>query len=220
MFFDLEGLQAFAAEEADGGAAVGRFQGAVHRASGGVCGLVSEGGHEGNRRMGAGGVTPVVRAFVLGSVGDGDADDFLDGGDAFEDLADAVFAHGPVAVFDGLFGEGFSAGAGGDEFAHRWGDADEFVDRHSAAVAGVTAGFTAAFAGGKDGAVHGASVTEFTEFFFGVGIELFALRAQDADEALGEESSDGRGNEEGLDAHVDETHDAADGVVGVEGAED
>ena len=165
-------------------------------------------------------VTPVERAFVLGSVGDSDADDFLDGGDALKDFADAVFAHGSVAVFDGLFGEGFSAGAGGDEFAHGRGEADEFVDGHSAAVAGVTAGFTAAFAGGKDGAVHGAGVTEFAEFFFGVGIELLALRAQDANEALGEEGSDGGGDEEGLDAHVDETHDAADGVVGVEGAED
>jgi hypothetical protein len=46
--------EAFAAEKSDGGAAVGRFQGAVHRASGGVSGLVSEGGHEEERRMGAG----------------------------------------------------------------------------------------------------------------------------------------------------------------------
>ena len=54
VFFDLKGLQAFAAEEADGGTAVGRFQGAVHRASGGVSGLVGECGHGRERRMGAG----------------------------------------------------------------------------------------------------------------------------------------------------------------------
>ncbi len=220
VFFDLEGLQAFAAEEADGGAAVGCFQGAVHRASGGVSGLVGEGGHERKRRMGAGEVTPVVRAFVLGSVGDGDADDFFDGGDAFEDFADAVFAHGAVAVLDGLFGEGFGTGSGGDEFAHGRGEADEFVDGHSATVASVAAGFAAAFAGGEDGAVHGAGVAEFAEFFLGVGVDLLALGAEDADEALGEECTDRGGDEEGLHAHVDETHDAADGVVGVEGGED
>jgi hypothetical protein len=47
-----------------------------------------------------------------------------------------------------------------------------------------------------------------------------ALRAEAADEALGDDQLDGRGHEEGLDAHVDEARDGAGRVVGVDGGED
>ena len=49
---------------------------------------------------------------------------------------------------------------------------------------------------------------------------LLAVRAKHAHEALGEKRADRRSDEERLDAHVDETRDAADGVVGVERGED
>ena len=61
MLFELKRLQAFAAELADRRAAISGLQGAIHRASGGIGGLVSEGGHGGK---GCGEVTPVGEGFV------------------------------------------------------------------------------------------------------------------------------------------------------------
>ncbi len=48
----------------------------------------------------------------------------------------------------------------------------------------------------------------------------FANRAEQTDQALRQEGADGGGNEKRLDAHVDQPRDAADGIIGVEGAED
>ena len=54
----------------------------------------------------------------------------------------------------------------------------------------------------------------------GILVRLLALGAQHADESLGHDGLDGTGDEERLDAHVDQTRDGAGGVVGVQGAED
>ena len=46
------------------------------------------------------------------------------------------------------------------------------------------------------------------------------MRTQRADETLGLEGAHRGGDHEGLDAHVEQTRDAADGVIGVQGGED
>ena len=46
-----------------------------------------------------------------------------------------------------------------------------------------------------------------------------AIRAETADESLGDHQLDGGTDEEGFDAHVDEARDGAGRVVGVEGRE-
>jgi hypothetical protein len=68
---------------------------------------------------------------------------FLDGGEAEQDLLQAIVAQGPVADLCRGLGDGLDAGAGGDQPAHFLGDENEFVEGDAFLVAGLAAGRTA-----------------------------------------------------------------------------
>ena len=155
---------------------------------------------------------------LVNDVGGGDGDDFLDGGEALGDLVPAVHAHGDVAFLQRGGADVGGGGGVGDHFLDGGGDEGGFVDGESAAEAGVAAA-VAAF-GAEDLAGEVVGDAEFGFFFVADVAGDFAMGAEAADEALGEKGADGGGNEEGLHAHVDETAEAAEGIVGVERGED
>ncbi len=147
-------------------------------------------------------------------------EDFLDGCFSEVDVAEAVFAEGVHAEFDGFLFDDDGGGAAGDEFADGFGDVEEFVETGASAVSGLAADFAtgageelfiAEFVGGD---------TELGEDGFRGFVGDFAFLADGADEALGEDAFEGGGDEEGFAAHVDEAGDSAGGVVGVECGED
>src|SRR4030095_8295686 len=94
----------------------------------------------------------------------------------------------------------------------------DFVDRKPALVAGLAAILAARAA--LEGHALFVGEIDLLEIFFRVLYRLDAVGADGADESLGEERFDDGGEEEWLDIHVEQTRDAADGVVGVQRAED
>jgi hypothetical protein len=101
----------------------------------------------------------------------------------------------------------------GDEFLHGGGDEDDLVNGEAAGEPGAAAAVAAFRGKGMAGDVErDAEVARSWSL-------RSCRRAEAADEALGEEGAHGGGDEEGLDAHVDQAGNAADGVVGVEGGE-
>jgi hypothetical protein len=73
------------------------------------------------------------------SFGLGDAEDFLDGGEAAPDFGPAVGAQGAHALFHGALGDGGGGAAIQDERADGLVEDQEFVDPHAALVAELAA---------------------------------------------------------------------------------
>ena len=137
-----------------------------------------------------------------------------------QDLVDAVLSHGGHALAGGDILDFLGGGALVDERLDFGGDVEELEDADASFVAGVVAEFASA------SAVEGSSGEEFagdaeeSEFVVGGFVGLHAVFADSADESLCEDACECGGDEEGFDAHVDESCDGAGGVVGVEGRED
>ena len=112
------------------------------------------------------------------------------------------------------------AGVLDDHVAHVVVQHHDFVQALPAAVAGVVA-VVAAFAVVEAfaGDVLGAKL-QLHQLFFGRGVFGFAVEADFADQALGDDAFDGGGHQERFEAQVQQTGDGAGGVVGVQGAED
>ena len=100
----------------------------------------------------------------------------------------------------------------------RFGHEADLVDREPALVTGLTAVFAAGAA--LEARCLSRREADFFEILLRIIDRLDAIGTDGADEALGEEGFHDRGEQERLDAHVDQSRDAADGVVGVQGAED
>ena len=75
------------------------------------------------------------------------------------------------------------------------------------------------FAIGVDGDIVRQGKSESDKRLFACGVGLFTVGADLPDESLGQNADDRRGDQEGLDLHVDESGGGAGSVVGVEGAQ-
>lgn len=151
-------------------------------------------------------------------VGRDDAQDFLEGRFAIEDAADAGFPEGGHAAAAGQFLE-----SAGGEFIED-GGADGVIDDHDFAEGG-TADESGIIAGGAAGAAaEGGLGGEFRGDEAeqgGVGLVGFGAGGAIAtDQAEAEDTGDTGGEEEGFDAHVDETGEDAGGAAGVDGGDD
>ena len=129
----------------------------------------------------------------------------------------AVFAHWDIAVADGLGAQLDGLGAVRDEFLHRLGEQDDFVNRESAGKAGHAAAVAAFRRINVAGNVQRNA--ELALVLLGNLARGFAMRAKFPDEALSQKGAHGGGDEKRLHAHVDEPADAAHRVVGVERGE-
>ena len=143
---------------------------------------------------------PWRAAWLVGEVELADARDFGFGGDALGDLVLAVLAQGAHAV---TTGDGTDLVDGGAQFV---ADEQHLEDAHPTAIAGAEAvpaatGLPFGSAGIRDAALASA-----------VGTDA-------ADEPLGDDAKQSGGDEEALDAHLQETADSASRIVGVQGAE-
>ncbi len=148
----------------------------------------------------------------------GGAKDLLIGGDAGLDLEQAVGAESADISIFAHFAESLDGGSGDNGVEHVGVGGEQFVDADTARVAGIAA-FFAAF--GVVEIVKGAG--GFLDDVADVegGIVLFAAVATEfSHEPLCDDAAEGRGEEIGFDAHVDEADDGGGGVVGVEGGED
>ena len=105
-----------------------------------------------------------------------------------------------------------------DQPLQRFGHKADLVDREPAFVTSLPAIF-ATYATLKNRAFFEGEA-DFLEILFRIIDRLDAIRTDGADEALGEERFHDRGEEERLNVHVDETRNAADRVVCVQGAKD
>src|SRR5512133_1256946 len=139
-------------------------------------------------------------------------------------LVGAVLHEGQHPVLDGRLLDGVGVDVLEDELPDVVVDEHQLVDPGAPLVAGPLAG------GAADGPVEVGRVAGPLEDLRGEAgllallrrrdVGLLALLAEDTDEPLGEDAAEGRGDEEGLHAHLDEARDGAGGVVGVDRGED
>ena len=142
---------------------------------------------------------------------------FFDSGLATEDAPPSIGAEGVHAIEDGARFEGGAGFFADDHAAEGFGDRTDFVDGGPSTVTGLAAVFAAGTF--VEFEVLGDGGADFAKVFDGIRGLGFAIGADGAEKALGEETANHTGEEEGLDAHVEEAGDAGDGVVGVEGGE-
>ncbi|MNF43916.1 hypothetical protein D3C84_250170 [compost metagenome] len=104
-----------------------------------------------------------------------------------------------------------------DQAAHVVVEHHQFVDAGTPAITLLMAVRT------TTGAVKGRRAVRVhaeQRAFGGIGlVGLLAMRAKDPHQALGQHPEQGRGQQEGFDAHVHQPGDGADGAVGVQGGQ-
>lgn len=148
------------------------------------------------------------------------ADDFLGGCMALEDELLAVVPQGDHAVLDGFGSEFIGCNVSEDHFAQIVVHDHQFKKSDAAFVAGVVA-VIAALASVEllifdVGLFHPQFVEDFQGWF-----DLFsAFGADPADQSLGQDGFDRRGDQKGGDPHILHPGNGARSVVGVKGAED
>ena len=152
--------------------------------------------------------------------GGGDGNQFFERGIASDNLLPRTLTHGNHAFFCGLGAQRGNGGAAGDEILHGVGDGADFHNSHTPAVAGAAA-FPAADRRQdvvllRDREAKGAEIAIVVLVFFR---RCAAVRAEPADEALGEKGAHRGSDQKRLNSHVQQTGDASHGVIGVQGAE-
>ena len=104
-----------------------------------------------------------------------------------------------------------------DKFLHGLGQEDDLVNRKAAGETGHPAAVAAFWRINLTGDVQRDA--QFAAVLLGHLARHLAVGTKFPDEALGEEGTDGGGNEEGFHPHVHKPADAAHGVVGVQRGE-
>lgn len=131
-----------------------------------------------------------------------DAEDFLEGGVAGFDFFPAALAEGSHALFAGGLGEGAGALAFQDELVELVVEAENLEETDAAAVAGAAAAVAAdgVLERGDEFGLGGVAFEDgerLEELDLANGLGGAAVRAEAADEALGDDELDGGGDEEG-----------------------
>src|ERR1700677_2780006 len=156
----------------------------------------------------------------MGGWGLGVLEDFLDGGFAFENTAQAVGAERGHAELDCLLADDDGGRALSDELADRLGDVEQFVD----ALAAFVTGMVALLAAGAVVKILVADVVDgkpdLTQDRLARLVRRATAGADAPNEALPEHALEARGDQERLDAHIDETGNGAGCVIGVQRGED
>ena len=145
-------------------------------------------------------------AWLVGEIELADARDFGFGGDAFGDLVLAVLTQGTHAVATGNGADLVAVSALVDSGAQFVADEEHLEDAHPTAIAGAEA-------------VPTATGLPFSSAGLGDAALASAVGTDAADEPLGDDAKHSGGDEEALDAHLQETADSASRIVGVQGAE-
>src|SRR6266446_1980371 len=163
---------------------------------------------------------PVAGRFQYSSFSSRVFQDFFSSCITIEDAAQAVFTKGDHAQLDGLLAHHNGRGALVDEGANGVVDDQQLIDAFAPFVAGVVAGgATAAIIEDFLSQVMHRQAQE-RKLVFGRFKRRAATLADGAHQALAQDGDEGRGNQKGLDTHVNEPGDGAGGVVGVKGAQD
>src|SRR5256885_2064332 len=148
-----------------------------------------------------------------------DTQDFFNGGEAGADFIPAVSAQRAHAEINRFLSDSGSRRAIEDERPQRFVQNQQFINTHASLVpelAATLATDTMVEFSGFDFVLGKTDAAEVTLFHF---LFHFAMQANRANEALSHHGFHGRGDEERLNAHIDQTGERAGSVVGVKRAE-